>query len=849
MNIAIDIEPIASPSKYRGMGVYTKGLLTEMFKKDKTNNYFLFNMYEEIPINEELPICDNIKYEYFYMGKNSCLITPKYYAMPYFEEKYEGVMGGLYKKFIKNNNIDTFFLTATLDVFCNYKKEWFEGVNIALIVYDIIPLLFSEQYVRGKGGKKYCMQGVELWKNADKILAISGSVKEDLIKYLDIDENKIQVIYSGVDTTFLQKDYSDEQINATLSKLGITQEFFLFPSAEDYRKNMVQTIKAFAMFEGRGNYQLVITGQLNEEAAKRISKIIDDAGLQGRVILTNYISTDMLVMLYKKAKLLVFPSLYEGFGLPVIEAFACGLNVVTSNNSSLGEVAKDAAVIVDPYSKESIAKGISVALKGTDFSAFKSVIEERLNLFTWENSANLALSALNSLKPKQKQEHMATKQPLAYFAPLNTKNEMLKKVYTDALIKLTDYFNVDLFTEETDGLDLPETIKIYKGREFAAYSTKYKHIVYQVADEKENMYMLPILTNFAGTVILHSTNMHKTIYDYYVNTQGEYASYLACLKEEIDNYEEIGLQAYGNENFANKVIADLNMINCVVKNAKNIVVSDDSAKTKLLKEDIGLDINVLMPYKYEEEQAPAENIIAIAGEVTSISEIECIISAGQKANAKDYVIFDRENPEVKDMFKNAGLNVRFETADTKKTLQSSAFCIKLKYPKYTANPLFFYETLLNSKAVIALDDTLPQDYDGNICNILTYEDKVYHISKTMEKLLNEEEYKTRMQNGIKKLLNGANLGENLAQIILSEEKEVVTESLLKTIFERELKPRGLTTDSEIGRIADTLAYIKEKKQQPTQAYANSTKVNSADIMREIHKELKEKGIDVLKGRG
>jgi len=217
-------------------------------------------------------------------------------------------------------------------------------------------------------------------KESDLIIAVSHATKKDLIDYLSIDENKIMVIpeaSSGLpSSTFSQSQLSQ--------RLGITRDYILVPGCGHPRKNIKNIVQAFTPLSRA--YQLVIVGRPTPDEKALASQ---------DVIFPGYISDQMLGSLYQHACLVVFASLYEGFGLPILDAFAFDTPVVTSITSSMPEVAGDAAQLVDPTSVESIYQGILTALNRRSELVELGCI--RRTQFTWKKTAQKTLAVYKKL--------------------------------------------------------------------------------------------------------------------------------------------------------------------------------------------------------------------------------------------------------------------------------------------------------------------------------------------------------------------------------------------------------------------------------------------------------------------
>lgn len=229
-------------------------------------------------------------------------------------------------------------------------------------------------------------------KKADVIIADSRSTKNDIIKFYGVNPEKIKVIYLGIDKDFCRP--SDAAKNSLiLRKYGLPEDYILSIGSLLPRKNIVNIIRAFYDLKKKGlKEKLVIIGK-KAWLYEQIFSIIKDFNIREEVIFTGYVEDKNLPYLYSSAKLLLFPSFYEGFGLPILEAMSCGCPVITSKVSSMPEVAGDAALLVDPKNIGQISKSIEKLIK--DESLRKDLINrgyEQAKKFSWEKTANETLA-------------------------------------------------------------------------------------------------------------------------------------------------------------------------------------------------------------------------------------------------------------------------------------------------------------------------------------------------------------------------------------------------------------------------------------------------------------------------
>jgi len=223
-------------------------------------------------------------------------------------------------------------------------------------------------------------------KNAKKIIAISNSTKNDIIKYYRVKENKIEIIYPGYDKDRYYYDLDSSIVQKTLDKYKIKKPYILFVGTIQPRKNLSGLIEAFNILnKSIKDINLVIAGKTGWLYKDIISKIHQNK--EGNILLTGFVDNNDLPYLYKGALCYVLPSLYEGFGIPVLEAMAVGCPVIVSNNSSLPEIVEDGGILINPEKKESITDGLYNIIN-MDNKTKESLINKgltRVKKFSWEN--------------------------------------------------------------------------------------------------------------------------------------------------------------------------------------------------------------------------------------------------------------------------------------------------------------------------------------------------------------------------------------------------------------------------------------------------------------------------------
>jgi glycosyltransferase involved in cell wall biosynthesis len=224
-------------------------------------------------------------------------------------------------------------------------------------------------------------------RRAHTIIAVSNSTKRDIVRILGVPESKVHVVHEAPSDAF--RPLPEPEVDALLRRYQLPRPFVLFVGTIEPRKNLVRLLQAFERLRHTRcvPHHLVFVGQRGWKD-EEIFSTVDRLELAPEVRFLGYVPQPELVGLYNQADALVFPSNYEGFGLPVLEAMACGTPVVTARNSSLEEVARDAAEYVDASSVESIADGLRhVLVNGDRRAELRSKGLTRVGSFTWAEAA------------------------------------------------------------------------------------------------------------------------------------------------------------------------------------------------------------------------------------------------------------------------------------------------------------------------------------------------------------------------------------------------------------------------------------------------------------------------------
>ena len=376
----IGIEATRINSQGRGIDRYTCSLIKAFSQIDKEDEFVLFS--------------DNASLvKDFGLGPNFS-IEPLAKRFRFIRRPGLGCIGKYFYK-----DLDLFHFPNS-DI---WRSKYCKTV---VTVHDLAPYHFPEKFFRNKNDfNRYLRELKCIKKNSDAILTVSDFSKNDIIDVLGVNSDKVFRIYNGVEEMFRRLTLDMNEAKSLLNHLELPDIFVLYAGGLDFRKNLTVLIKAFNILLANQRYKdlkLVIVGRRPINPDTKMYEPLEGLAKEllpnGSVIFLNSVSDSELAVLYNLASLFVFPSIFEGFGLPPLEAMSCGCPVLCSNRCSLPEVIGDAAVLFDPEDIKGLADKISHIINSSELKAelSRSGIK-RAKLFSWQNTAREVLNVYKEL--------------------------------------------------------------------------------------------------------------------------------------------------------------------------------------------------------------------------------------------------------------------------------------------------------------------------------------------------------------------------------------------------------------------------------------------------------------------
>jgi glycosyltransferase involved in cell wall biosynthesis len=406
MRIVVDLQSCQNGSRYRGIGRYSMAITKAMIALGRKHDFVIFlsdrypdtiaeirRAFDGILPQDKIVVCS--------FFKDLCSAPP---ANAWRSRAAETIR----TEFIARLEPDLVFVPSLFegfwdDVVVSIDRPPFP---VALTLHDLIPLEDTQLYLPEQRDQDAYFRKLQGARNADLVVCISHYVAEEAAELIGVDPARLAVVLNGVDEAFQPPAPGAIDRAGLMERLGIKRPFVFNTSPFEHRKNLHGLISGFASMPRsvRDAHQIVIAGRMNDHARRSIAELARAEGLAAdAVLLPGHVSDEDLIALYSECALFAFPALSEGFGLPPLEAMACGAPVIASSTTSLPEVIGREDMMVDPYDPTAIGAAMERVLtdpaRQADLRAYGL---ERARQFPWQRSAERTLDAFEALHRKRK---------------------------------------------------------------------------------------------------------------------------------------------------------------------------------------------------------------------------------------------------------------------------------------------------------------------------------------------------------------------------------------------------------------------------------------------------------------
>jgi glycosyltransferase involved in cell wall biosynthesis len=514
--ILTDLQICQKPTGQRGIGRYTSALFAAMCSQAEMREIMALVTAEPSPTKYHPPLPDRriIKMPNAFRWK-----TPPFRH----GGADEPLASAAYSSFIAPFRCDVVHISSLFSTgqnLCPVPDLRFKSPAqvYSATLYDLIPLRVADitpHYSKPDFADWYALR-LSWLKRADLLLSISEASRRDAIELLSIDPDRIVNISGGIPEGLDTEPVAPEAIKATLARHGLARPFALYIGGDTERKNTGGAIRGFAELPNnvRNGHQLAIVCALSPGSIETNARLAQSLGLKrDEVVFTNFVTDEELKHLYLSCAVMFFPSLYEGFGLPALEAMSYGAPTIVADNSSLPEIVDRRDARFDAANPGDIARALNSVLTDKNFAAdLKAYGLKRAKQFSFARSAHLALEAFDEALARARHTGVTCavggwlpQKKLACLSPLPPGESRAARYAAALLPHLARHFDIDVYTPNVavDPLNLTTVFNIFHVDDFKARAAGYDMILYEFADAAPHGYFLDLMRQFPGVVSMH----------------------------------------------------------------------------------------------------------------------------------------------------------------------------------------------------------------------------------------------------------------------------------------------------------------------------------------------------------
>jgi glycosyltransferase involved in cell wall biosynthesis len=521
-NLLIDCQTLHTPDRYRGIGRYLLSVLPPLMTD--ASELRVMGCMTRRPHQWKMPsvMADSAMWRVLDLGNQGVPIPQQ--------------------ELLYRNALEDLIATEGIDVYwnpnCLMPNVLFPGtlrgcLNVATI-HDVIPLVMPDPYLTASPADQFedYIARLLALERYDAIVTPSQCSLQDLLDHTRIEPDRVHVIPDGVSDRFFHSLPSDE-LDEIRHRYGLSTSVVFSLVGGDIRKNTDRLLESFQQLTRQGDApdQLVVGGTFDPAERQRLAIWLRENRLEDRVVFTGSVPDEDLAGLYRLSRLFVFPSLYEGFGLPVLEAMASGSPVVTSKSASLPEVAGPAAAYFDPEDCADMSAVIGKVL-ASDRRRAEMIREglRRADRFRWQATAAATLDVITEVTSKAAwapnlQKVCSPPQPLpsrprkprwAFFTPLSPQQSGIADYCEELLPHIAAEADIDLFVDgpHPSAPHITENHNCFNHSHFHRLHAQrtYRNVIYQMGNNALHRYIYEMLLSVPGITVLHDYNLHSFIH-------------------------------------------------------------------------------------------------------------------------------------------------------------------------------------------------------------------------------------------------------------------------------------------------------------------------------------------------
>ncbi|BCW88339.1 D-inositol-3-phosphate glycosyltransferase [Alphaproteobacteria bacterium SO-S41] len=450
-------------------------------------------------------------------------------------------------------------------------------------VYDFIPALFPEHYLQHPTVAEWYRERLEALPRFQRLFAISQATGRDAMRLVGLDGERVVNVGTGADAE-LEERVQEAPGEHSTSFLKPDGPFLYYVGGPDYRKNISSIIRALqALTKAGRDYKLVVTFDGDERERNKIAALGISYDVFDRILFTGYLSDGAIRDLYRSCSFFIFPSLYEGFGLPVVEALAAGARVLVSDNSALPELVPNLKLRFDAADPQSIADTILWAEDNYSESVLGDLRAHVSAHFTWSLVAERAILAWNEIAAAPAKS-LTPPRPrrIAMFSPIPPQRTGVARYAADLLSGLADIASVDVFSDVSIVAGIPANCRAYHHSEFETIKDNYDTVIYQIGNSPFHSFMLPYMKRFPGIIDLHEASVLNAFY--FSMTKEDFVSKVCSLYGSKGRRALRAAEKFGYDLARENLVDSISFLKAVLENAEGVIVHSSHTRDRVLLE-------------------------------------------------------------------------------------------------------------------------------------------------------------------------------------------------------------------------------------------------------------------------